>query len=118
MRYVVPSGYLATQKAAHALSAVALYVAIARSRSVSSSQGIRQISISAALSVLGYGHRLGRNSLAGPEAEFVGHEMPGCGRRLAIGHLGIAALFDLGDQFVLHAKYHIGVDIFVAFDED
>jgi hypothetical protein len=59
---------------------------------------------------LGHPHGLGGCPLTRLEAEFVSHEMPGRGCGLSIRHLGIGALFDLGDQFVLHAEHDIGVD--------
>ena len=44
--------------------------------------------------------------------------MPRRGCRLAIRHGRITALLDLRDQLVLHAEHNVGVQIFVALDED
>src|SRR5207248_6768837 len=51
-------------------------------------------------------------------AEVVGHQMPWTIGPLAVRHGRIAAFFDLGDEFVLDAEHHIGIEIFVALDED
>src|SRR6266436_8773953 len=56
--------------------------------------------------------------LARLHTKLVGHQMPWTGGLLAIRHGRIGALFDLGDQFILDAEHHIGIEIFVAADED
>src|SRR6185437_6271692 len=63
-------------------------------------------------------HRLWRGAGTRLDAELIGHQVPGFAGRFAIGHHSIGALLDPGDQIVLDAEHHVGIEIFVAVDED
>src|SRR5438874_2406302 len=62
--------------------------------------------------------RLWRHTAAGPEVKFVAHQMPLPVRLAAVGHRRIVARLDLGDEVVLHAEHHVGIQIFVAVHKD
>src|SRR5882762_8933502 len=70
-------------------------------------------------SVLGHRHhRLRCVPLTRFHSKIVGHQMPGRGGRLAVGHRGIGAFFDFGDQIVLDPEHDIGIKVLVALDKD
>lgn len=59
-----------------------------------------------------------RHATPGLEVEFVSHQMPLTVRLGAVGHRGIGARLDLGDEIILDPEHDVGIQIFVAVHED